>query len=102
MPALMDCPPEHRPLARRYVEDHCIRQRRCTESSVHNMCFYLYAQSEKSEELLDFLKAEEIKHNSGQPIYFDVTYALNVCKQNQSEFKKALKRTNDAHEYAAL
>ena len=66
------------------------------------MCFYLYAQSEKSEELLDFLKAEEIKHNSGQPIYFDVTYALNVCKQNQSEFKKALKRTNDAHEYAAL
>ena len=56
MPALMDCPEDARPRARRFVEEHCIKQRRSTESSVHNMCFYLYAKSDNSEELTDFLK----------------------------------------------
>lgn len=65
MPALMDCPDDARPRARRFVEDHCIKQRRSTESSVHNMCFYLYAKSENSDELLDFLRKEEINHNAG-------------------------------------
>jgi len=80
MPALMDCPDDARLIARRFVEEHCIKQRRSTESSVHNMCFYLYAKSENSEDLLDFLRKEEINHNANQKIFFDVTYALNVCK----------------------
>ena len=83
MPALMDCPDEARPRARRFVEDHCIKQRRSTESSVHNMCFYLYAKSENSDDLIDFLRKEEVNHNNHQTIFFDVTYALNVCKQMQ-------------------
>jgi hypothetical protein len=45
------------------------------------MCFYLYARSDNSDELLDYLKKEEINHNSGLSIYFDKTYALNVCRQ---------------------
>lgn len=56
MPAMMDCPDDARPRARRFVEEHCIKLRRSTESSVHNMCFYLYAKSDNSEELTDFLK----------------------------------------------
>jgi len=46
------------------------------------MCFYLYAKSDNSDELLDYLKKEEINFNSGgMPVYFDKTYALNVCRQ---------------------
>lgn len=48
MPALMDCPDDARVKARKFVEEHCIKQRRSQESSVHNMCFYLYAKSDKS------------------------------------------------------
>lgn len=90
MPALMDCPDDARPRARRFVEDHCIKQRRSTESSVHNMCFYLYAKSENSDDLIDFLRKEEVNHNNHQTIFFDVTYALNVCKQMQNDFSKLL------------
>jgi hypothetical protein len=86
MPALMDCPDEARPRARKFVEEHCIKQRRSTESSVHNMCFYLYAKSENTEELLEYLKKEENKLNTGNAIHFDVTYALNVCKQMQNNY----------------
>jgi hypothetical protein len=49
------------------------------------MCFYLYAKSDNTDELLDYLKKEEINFNSGMPIYFDKTYALNVCRQFQNE-----------------
>lgn len=80
MPALMDCPDDARLSARRFVEEHCIKQRRSQESSVHNMCFYLYAKSDDSTDLLTYLKKEEINHNANQAIHFDVTYALNVCK----------------------
>jgi hypothetical protein len=61
------------------------------------MCFYLYAKSDNSDELLDYLKKEEINFNSGMPIYFDKTYALNVCRQFQNETVKQLQsldRTN--------
>jgi hypothetical protein len=95
MPALMDCPPEARERARQYVESHCINARRCNESSVHNMCFYLYSQSDNSNELVGFLKKKELDHNQGLPIYFDVTYALNVVKQNQNQFEKELKELRD-------
>lgn len=64
---------------------------------MHNMCFYLYAKSDNTDELLDYLKKEEINFNSGMPIYFDKTYALNVCRQFQNETVKQLQsldRTN--------
>jgi alpha-ketoglutarate-dependent taurine dioxygenase len=50
------------------------------------MCFYLYAKSENTEELLEYLKKEENKLNTGNAIHFDVTYALNVCKQMQNNY----------------
>lgn len=88
MPALRDCPDEARARARQFVQNHCIKQRKSQDSSVHNMCFYLYAKSDNSDELLDYLKKEEINFNSGMQIYFDKTYALNVCRQFQNEAVK--------------
>jgi hypothetical protein len=81
MPALRDCPDDARSRALKFVETHCIKQRKSQDSSVHNMCFYLYARSENSDELVAYLRKEEINHNSGLHIYFDKTYALNVCRQ---------------------
>jgi len=85
---LMACPDDARIYAREFVEDHCIKQRRSQESSVHNKCFYLYAKSDNSQDLLDYLRKEEIRHSANQQIHFDVTYALNVCKQMQNNFAK--------------
>lgn len=61
------------------------------------MCFYLYAKSDNSDELLDFLRKEEINHNAGQQIFFDVTYALNVCKQMQNNQQKLLNKQDPTH-----
>ncbi len=81
MPALRDCPDEARNRAKQFVENHCIKQRKCQDSSVHNMCFYLYAKSDDTEDLLKYLRQEEKTHESGLNIFFDKTYALNVCRQ---------------------
>jgi hypothetical protein len=99
MPALMDCPDEAKLTARRFVEEHCIKQRRSQESSVHNMCFYLYAKSDDSKDLLTYLKKEEINHNANQAIHFDVTYALNVCKQMENDYKKKLEFLQEGDPY---
>ncbi len=81
MPALRNCPDKAKRRARIFVEQHCILQRKCKDSSVHNMCFYLYAQSDNSSDLLDYLHKEEHKINNGQSVSLDFTYALNICKQ---------------------
>jgi len=65
MPALRNCPEKAMRRARMFVENHCIKLRKCKDSSVHNMCFYLYAQSENSSEMLDYLRKEENKITSG-------------------------------------
>lgn len=57
------------------------------------MCFYLYAQSDNSSDLLDYLHKEEHKINNGQSVSLDFTYALNICKQKQKEIEKQLKVT---------
>lgn len=55
------------------------------EKTVHNLAIYFYAEREKPEELLDFLKQEEAKKYEGHPIFFEVDYALNVCKQKEKD-----------------
>lgn len=65
MPALRNCPERAMRRARMFVENHCINHRKCKDSSVHNMCFYLYAQSENSSEMLDYLRKEENKIIAG-------------------------------------
>jgi hypothetical protein len=49
------------------------------------MNFFLYCKMDSSDELLKFLRKEELSKQEGQAIFFDVTYALNVCKQNETE-----------------
>lgn len=80
MPALMGCPAYALVRARNFVQDHCIRLRHNKDSSVHNMSFYLHCKIDSSDELLKFLRKEECAKQEGQAIFFDVTYALNVCK----------------------
>lgn len=87
MPALRNCPIRDRRRARLFVENHCIKLRKCRDSSVHNMCFYLYAQSDDLSEILDFLKKEENKIIAGHEVYIDLNYALNVCKQKISSIE---------------
>ena len=44
-----------------YVVEYCIKQRRSREKTVHNLAFYFYAEREKPDELLQYLKIEEAK-----------------------------------------
>lgn len=84
----MGCPDDRVTLARKFVKEYCINQRKERDSSVHNMSFYLLAKSEDLSELVSFLEEQEAKKSSGQPIFFDVTYALNVCKQQENKLQK--------------
>ena len=81
MPALKNCPDYARKRARMFVENHCIKLRKCKDSSVHNMCFYLYSKSPNSSDMLDYLRREEDKINNGLNVYLDLTYALNEAKK---------------------
>lgn len=42
--------------------------------------------------MLEFLEREEIKKSKGSPIYFEVDYALNICKQKEKEQMDELQR----------
>lgn len=81
MPALMGVELEARNRAHKFVTEYCIKQRRRTEKSVHNLAFYLYAEQENAGELIKYLHKEENNKQQGQAIFFEVDYALNVCKQ---------------------
>jgi hypothetical protein len=39
-----------------YVTDYCIKRRKSREKTVHNLAFYFYAEREKPDELLEYLK----------------------------------------------
>lgn len=60
IPAFMNIP-RGKPMdeALTYVIDYCIRKRKSREKTVHNLAFYFYAEREKPEELLYYLRDEE-------------------------------------------
>jgi hypothetical protein len=68
-----------------YVLEYCIKRRKSREKTVHNLAFYFYAERDKPDELLDYLKLEEAKKQEGHAIFFETDYALNVCKQKEKE-----------------
>ncbi len=78
-------------MALSYIIDHCIRRKKCRDKTVNNLAFYLLSEREKPQELLDFLMAEEAKKQNGQAIYFELDYALNVCKQKEKNLEEKLK-----------
>jgi hypothetical protein len=52
---------------------------------VHNLALYFYAERNKPDELLAYLRQQEIAKENGTAIYFEIDYALNVCKQKEKE-----------------
>ena len=39
-----------------YVTEHCIKKMKSKEKTVHNLAIYFYAEREKPDEMLDFLR----------------------------------------------
>lgn len=66
--------------ALKFVVDFCIRHRKSRDKTVHNLALYFFAERDKPDELLEFLRVEEAKKQEGHAIFFEVDYALNVCK----------------------
>lgn len=97
MSALRSVPREHIPKANQYVMEKCIKSKRLTEKSVHNMAFYLYAESENEPALISYLEGEEAKKENNQPIFFEVDYALNLCKQKEDRLSKELETASVAN-----
>lgn len=81
IPAFMNIP-KGQPMdeALNYVIEYCIKRRKSREKTVHNLAFYFYAEREKPDELLNYLKVEELKKQEGHALFFETDYALNVCK----------------------
>ena len=44
-----------------YIRDNCIKKAQTKDKTVHNLLLYFYAQRDKPEELMDFLKKEEMR-----------------------------------------
>jgi len=97
MSALRSVPREYIPKANQYVMEKCIKSKRLTEKSVHNMAFYLYAESENEPALISYLEGEEAKKENNQPIFFEVDYALNLCKQKEDRLSKELETASVAN-----
>jgi hypothetical protein len=44
--------------AKDFVRDYCINRRKSKDKTVHNLCLYFYAEREKPDELLAFLRQQ--------------------------------------------
>jgi hypothetical protein len=78
-----------------YIVNHCINKRNERSKTVHNMAFFFHSKINNPKRLLEFLEQEEIKKAKGLPIYFEVDYALNICKQNEKKLEEQLNTEND-------
>ena len=74
--------------ALRYIMDNCIRKNQTKDKTVHNLAMYFLAQRDKPEELIEYLKKEELRKAEGHAIFFEVDYALNVCKQKEKDLRE--------------
>ena len=54
------------------------------------MAFFFHSKINDSKGIIDFLESEEAKKSKGQSIYFEVDYALNICKQNEKKLTDEL------------
>jgi hypothetical protein len=72
-------------LALDYITNFCINKRNCKSKTVHNMAFFFHSKIEDPVRMIKFLESEEIKKAKGHQIYFEVDYALNICRQKDKE-----------------
>ena len=75
-----------------YLVQFCINRRNSKSKEVHNMAFYLHSKIDDSESMHAFLEGEEIKKSKGHPIYLEVDYALNICRQKEKELVEEYNR----------
>ena len=73
-----------------YIVNFCINKRNCKSKTVHNMAFFFHSKINDPEAMIKFLESEEIRKSKGHPIYFEVDYALNICKQKEKELMDEL------------
>ena len=69
-----------------YITEHCIEYLGTTSKTVHNMAFFFHSKIEDPKNprhMIDYLTEEEQKKADGKPIWFEVEYALNMCKQKE-------------------
>lgn len=79
IPAMHEIPDGAIKEARDYLTEYCIKLKRSTAKAVHNMAFNMFVKGENLEDLIKHLKREEANKQQGQPIFFEVDYAINVC-----------------------
>lgn len=61
------------------------------------MAFFF--QHKLESRLIPFLESEEIrKSQKNMPIYFEVDYALNICKQREQELANELTKLKLVHQ----
>ena len=76
-----------------YIREDWIRRKGIKSKTVHNLVIYFFSEREKPEAFIDYLRQEEARKTTGQPIYFEVDYALNVCKKKEKDLKERVKAT---------
>ena len=77
-------------VALEYITNFCINHRNSKSKTVHNMAFFFHSKINDPKRMIEFLESEEIKKSKGHPIYFEVDYALNICKQKEKELMDEL------------
>ena len=73
-----------------YITNYCINKKNCKSKTVHNLAFYFHSKINDPKEIIKFLEGEEMKKSKGHSIYFEVDYALNICKQNEKKLMDEL------------
>lgn len=73
-----------------YITNHCINLKHCKSKTVHNMAFYFHSRINDAQRIIQFLEKQEVNKAKGHSIYFEVDYALNVCKQNEKRLRDEL------------
>jgi len=73
-----------------YITNYCINKKNCKSKTVHNMAFFFHSKINDAKRIIEFLENEEIKKSKGHKIYFEVDYALNICKQNEKRLMDKL------------
>ena len=87
IPAMHEIPQWANKEARDYLTEYCIKLKRSTAKAVHNMAFNMFVKSENLEDLIKHLKREEANKQQGQPIFFEVDYAINVCAREVEQLQ---------------
>ena len=81
IPAMHEIPVWANKETREFLTEFCIKLKRSTAKAVHNMAFNMFVQGDNLEDLIKHLKREEANKQQGQPIFFEVDYAINVCQR---------------------